>query len=141
LQNQENPERTGKKPINVSKQEVDMLTRWDPFKEMLNLRNTVDRLFEGTFQEGNGSTHQMSWGMPLDVIERDDAFIVKASVPGINPDDLEITFSDNTLTIKGDVKSDEEVKEERYHMRERRYGSFARTISLGSHPGENTEEI
>lgn len=109
-----------------------MLTRWDPLQDMLNLRNTVDRLFETTFSDLNTGTHTMSWGLPLDVIEKDDAFVVKASVPGINPDDLEITFTDNTLTIKGEVKSEDEVKETRYHLRERRYGSFARTISLGS---------
>jgi HSP20 family protein len=107
---------------------------------MLNLRNTVDRLFETTFGDLNSGTHTVSWGLPLDVIERDDEFIVRASVPGINPDDLEITFTDNTLTIKGEVKSENEVKDARYHMRERRYGSFSRTVSLGSRiQGEKIE--
>jgi HSP20 family protein len=99
---------------------------------MLNLRNTVDRLFETTLNDLDTNTQTLSWGVPLDVIEQDEAFVVKASVPGINPDELEITFSDNVLTIKGEVRSDEEVKDTRYHMRERRYGSFARSISLGS---------
>ena len=109
-----------------------MLTRWDPLKDMVNLRNTVDRMFETTLNDLDMNTQTLSWGLPLDVIENDDNFLVKASVPGIDPDELEITFSDNVLTIRGEVKSEEEVKEARYHMRERRYGSFARSISLGS---------
>jgi HSP20 family protein len=108
-----------------------MLTRWDPFREMVNLRNTVDKLFESTFNDLNATTQPMSWGLALDVVEQDDAFLVKASVPGINPDDLEITFTDNVLTIKGSTKVEEETNDARYHLRERRYGSFARSITLG----------
>ncbi len=76
-----------------------MLTRWDPFREMVNLRNTVDRLFDTTLNDLDSTTQPMTWGLALDVVEQDDAFLVKASVPGINPDDLEITFTDNTLTV------------------------------------------
>jgi len=106
-----------------------MLTRWDPFQEMLNLRRTVDRLFDnvGTDREW---TQPTTWGLAVDVVEDKDNFIVKASVPGINPDDLDISYSDDTLTIRGEIKEDNEVKEDRYHLRERRYGTFARSISL-----------
>src|SRR3990172_5253062 len=109
-----------------------MLTRWDPFHEMLNLRNTVDRFFETTLNDLNVTTQPMAWGLPLDVIENDDAFVVKASVPEINPDDLEIIFNDNVLTIKGSTKTQDEVKDTLYHLRERRFGSFSRSISLGA---------
>ena len=109
-----------------------MLTRWDPIHEMLNLRNTVDRLFETTLNDQNVTTQPMVWGLPLDVVENDDSFVVKASVPGINPDDLEIIFNDNILTIKGSTKTQDEFKDTRYHLRERRYGSFSRSISLGA---------
>jgi HSP20 family protein len=106
-----------------------MLTRWDPFQEMLNLRRTVDRLFDNA-----GTDHEWAqpgmWGLAVDVVENKDDFVVKASVPGINPDDLDISYSDDTLTIKGEIKSDNEVKENQYHLRERRYGSFARSITL-----------
>ena len=110
-----------------------MLTRYDPFQEMLNLRSVVDRLFDAGISPLDTNARSLTWGMPLDVIENDDAFVVKASIPGINPDDLEITFTDNTLTIKGETKVEDEVKEARYHLRERRYGAFSRSISLGSH--------
>jgi HSP20 family protein len=105
-----------------------MLTRWDPFQEMLNLRRTVDRLFDNVNPDHEWQTTQ--WSLALDVAENKDEFVVKASIPGINPDDLDISYSDDTLTIKGEIKSDKEYKEDQYHLHERRYGSFARSISL-----------
>ena len=109
-----------------------MLTRWDPFQEMMSLRNTLDRMFDTNYGSLENTTRPLAWGLPLDVSETDEAFIVKASIPGVKPDEVEITFTDNVLTIKGEVKTEEEVKDARYHLRERRFGSFARSISLGS---------
>jgi len=105
-----------------------MLTRWDPFQEMLNLRRTVDRLFDNV-----GTDHEWAqpmWGLAVDVVENKDDFIVKASIPGIDPNDIDVSYADGTLTIKGEIKSDNEVKENQYHLRERRYGSFSRSIML-----------
>ncbi len=106
-----------------------MLTRWDPFQEMLNLRRTVDRLFDNVSPDHEWSQPTM-WGLAVDVVENKDDFIVKASVPGINPDDLDVSYADDTLTIKGEIKSDNEDKENQFHLHERRYGSFSRSISL-----------
>jgi HSP20 family protein len=106
-----------------------MLTRWDPFQEMLNLRRTVDRLFDNASQDHDWA-QSTSWGLAVDVVENKDDFIVKASVPGINPDDLDISYVEDTLTIKGEIKSENEVKENQYHLRERRYGTFSRSITL-----------
>jgi HSP20 family protein len=108
-----------------------MITRWDPFQEVMTLRNAVERLFDASMGSADATTRPLAWGMPLDVVEEGDAYIVKANIPGINPEDIDITFTDNVLTIKGEMKSDDEVKENRYHMRERRYGAFSRSISLG----------
>ena len=105
-----------------------MLARWDPFQEMLNLRRTVDRLFDNVSPDHEWQPTQ--WGLAVDVVENKDDFIVKASVPGIKPDDLDISYADDTLTIKGEIKSDNEYKENQYHLRERRYGTFTRSISL-----------
>ena len=110
-----------------------MLTRWDPFQELITLRNAVDRLFDTSIVPSSGSQQPSTWGLALDVVEEEDEFLVKAPVPGINPDDLEITFTDNVLTIQGETKAEEEKDEGSYHLRERRYGSFSRSISLGSH--------
>jgi HSP20 family protein len=105
-----------------------MLTRWDPFQEMLNLRRTVDRLFDNVSTDHEWQPTQ--WGLAVDVVENKDDFVVKASVPGINPDDLDVSYVDDTLTIKGETKEDKEVNEKQYYLRERRYGSFARSIHL-----------
>src|SRR5512135_3511296 len=106
-----------------------MLTRWDPFQEMLNLRRTVDRLFDNVAPDHEWAQTAL-WGLAVDMVENKDEFIVKASVPGINPNDLEVSYSDDTLSIKGEVKADKDVKEDQYHLRDRRYGSFMRSISL-----------
>lgn len=108
------------------------LTRWDPFREMMGFRSAMDRLFDETFLSPRSIWQPANWELALDVAETDDAFVVKASLPGINPDDLEVTYNANVLTIKGEIKEEKEIEEQRYHLRERRYGSFSRSISLPS---------
>ena len=109
------------------------ITLWDPFREMMSLRSMMERMFDGNgFGRHSDWTEQVNWGLALDVAESGDAFVVKASLPGMNPDDLEVTFNNNILTIQGEVKEEHESDEKRYHLRERRYGSFSRSISLPS---------
>lgn len=109
------------------------LTRWDPWREMMSLRSSMDRLFDETFFGRQADWEgQLSWSPALDVSETADEYQVKASLPGIEPDDLEITYNNNLLTIKGEMQSEREVEEQRYHLRERRSGSFSRSISLPS---------
>jgi len=107
------------------------LTRWDPFREMMTLRNWMDRWMD-TPLNTLSIWQPATWDLALDVAETDEDFVVKASLPGIAPDDLEITYNNNILTIKGEVKEEKDVEEPRYHLRERRYGSFSRSISLPS---------
>ncbi len=107
------------------------LARWDPIREMMQLQNAVDRLFESELASTLPLWRQSAtaWMLPLDVIETEDEFIVKASLPGIDPDELDISLTDNVLTIKGEIKV-EEAEDVRYHLRERRFGMFQRSISL-----------
>jgi HSP20 family protein len=70
--------------------------------------------------------------VPMDVSESEDSYDIHVSLPGANPDDIEITMNNNTLTIRGEVSSDEEREEHTYHIRERRFGSFVRSITLPS---------
>ena len=107
-----------------------MLTRWDPFREMFAMQKNMDRLLDRALNNESVWSMPVTWDLALDVVENKDEFLVKASIPGINPDDIEITFTDNVLTIKGETKDDKDVKDEQYHLRERRYGSFSRSISL-----------
>ena len=107
------------------------LIRWDPFREITTLREAMDRLFEDAFVF---STRLMApvrpFGMELDLVEEEDRFVVRASMPGVRPDDLDISLTENTVTIRGELKPDEDIKEEQYHIRERRYGTFSRSITL-----------
>ena len=106
-----------------------MLTRYDPFREMLTLRRAMDRMFDRAL-DTDSEWQPVTWNLALDVAENKDEFLVKASIPGIHPDDLDITYADNVLTIKGETKEEKEIKEDQYHLRERRFGSFARSVTL-----------
>ena len=106
------------------------LTRWEPFRELMTLREAMDRLFEEAFT----APFRLSdgWGvLPLvDMYQTEEAVVVKATMPGVKPEDLHVTVTGDVLTIKGEVKEEEEVKEATYHLRERRFGTFTRTIQL-----------
>jgi HSP20 family protein len=75
---------------------------------------------------------QLNLRVPLDVIEKDDEYVIKANLAGLDPENLDITYTNNMLTIKGEVSDEREETEENghYHLRERRYGSFSRSISM-----------
>lgn len=105
------------------------LMRWDPYREFATMRNLMDRVFEDTFGPAQALRTE-TLALALDVAEKEDGFVVKASVPGINPDDLDISLTNDVLTIRGEVKSDNEVEEGAYHLRERRFGSFMRSVTL-----------
>jgi HSP20 family protein len=111
-----------------------MLTRWDPFREMFRLQNRMNRLFDRTFQgalEEEGDVWPTAeWTLPLDVIENEDEYVIKASIPGIDLDDLDIIYAGNTLTIKGETQAEREDEGVNYHLRERRFGRFMRSITL-----------
>ena len=104
------------------------LIRWNPVREITRMQRDLDRMFDSVVGEGGRSVPH--WGLPLDVVEHDEKFTITASIPGINIDDVDITFSDNVLTIRGEYKLEEEVEGAKYHIRERRAGSFARSINL-----------
>ena len=109
------------------------LVRWDPFREMLSMRNQMDRLMADAFNTPSVWQNDEYAGymrLALDVTENDDNYTVRASLPGIKAEDLDISFSENTLTIKGETKGENVDENEKWHLRERRFGSFMRTISL-----------
>lgn len=115
-----------------------MRSRWDLLHGMAGARDAVDRLYEDAFfgQGGERSIGIMS--LALDVIERGDEYVVKTSLPGVNPGDIDVTYLNGVLTIQGEVKEDKEEKDARYHLRERRWGRFSRSISI---PNVNPDEI
>jgi HSP20 family protein len=109
------------------------LIRRDPVREMLSWSRAMDRMLNNFYDDGElGFSEPLNLRIPLDVMENDEEFIVKADVAGIDPDNIEITYTDNNLSIKAEMSEEREEKGEegRYHLRERRYGTFSRTISM-----------
>jgi HSP20 family protein len=108
------------------------LTRFDPFSEMVTLRQAMDRLFEDSFvspltlRSYNGDAP----GPALDVHETGDEIVISAALPGLKPEDVDITITGQTLSIRGEFKADEKVQREQYLYRERRYGTFHRQLQL-----------
>ena len=109
------------------------MDRWDPFREMVTLREAMDRLLQQSIS-GTGQllSNIRPDSIPMDVVERDDAFEVRAAIPGVKPDDLEIVVQGERLTLRAEVRRDEEEKGENWLMREQRAGTFSRTIALPS---------
>jgi HSP20 family protein len=108
------------------------IIRWDPFREMVTIRDKINRLFEDVFT-GRGEEKEMvasSWAPSVDIYETENELILSAEVPGIEEKDIEIKVEDSTLTIRGERKFEKETKEENYHRIERSYGSFSRSFTL-----------
>jgi HSP20 family protein len=111
--------------------EMANVVRWSPSTLRRNWYNDIDQMMSDMMRFGvRPYQEQMSWDLALDVSEDDDAFKIKASVPGVNPENIDITLEDNTLTIKGTTEDEQTVDEENYHLRERRYGQFMRSVRL-----------
>ena len=107
------------------------LTRWEPFNELVTLRDAMDRLFEESFVRPGRVLGMPSAGMlPVDLYQADGSLVVKAPLPGVKPEDIDITVVGDQLTIKGETKQEQDIKQEHMIRQERRYGAFSRTISL-----------
>jgi HSP20 family protein len=108
------------------------MVRWDPFREVMGLRRAMDRLFDDALVSSSNEWQPVAWHLALDVIENDNEYVVKASVPGLKPEDLDITYDNKVLVIKGEMKEEKDIEEGSYQLRERRYGSFSRSLTLPS---------
>ncbi len=107
------------------------ITRWEPFSDLMTLRDAMDRLFEESFvRPGRLLAGPAGATMPVDIYQEDGNVVVKAQVPGVKPEDIDISIVGDTLTIKGETKQEKEVKEENVIRRERRFGAFSRTLPL-----------
>jgi HSP20 family protein len=108
-----------------------MIVRRDPVeREMTAWRNAMDRLVNEAFETAGVWSQPHLYSLPLDVIETSEGFVVKASLPGAQPENFEITLTDNVLTIKAETSTTQEVEDAQYHIRERRHGKFERSITL-----------
>ena len=105
------------------------LIRWEPAREMMTLREAMDRLFDDAFTRP--LSLRDAWSVPaIDMYQTDDEIVVKASLPGIKAEEVQINVTGEVLTLKGEVKHEEEKAEKAWHIREQRYGSFERSVAL-----------
>ncbi len=106
------------------------LTRWDPFRDLISLRDAMDRLFEESYVRPGtrwvAGTQECA--IPLDVYMTDEDLVVNALVPGLDPDEVDITIEGDTLTIKGEITGP--LDNVNYVIQERPCGRFERTLRL-----------
>ncbi len=106
------------------------LTRWEPVREMMTLREAMDRLFDDAFTRPI-NLRDGGWTSPaIDMYQTDDEVVVRAALPGFKADEVQINVTGDVLTLRGELKQEEEKKERAWHMREQRWSSFERSISL-----------
>src|SRR3990170_4185223 len=107
------------------------LVRWRPVRNIINLQDEVNRMFESFFEK---SSHSMEdgglWAPATDVSETRGDVVVSVELPGMKKDEIKVTVQDNILTIRGERKQEKEEKDTNYHRIERNYGSFTRSFSL-----------
>jgi HSP20 family protein len=108
------------------------IVRFEPFSGAITTPNQFERFLREAFSPvfGEGEVSTRTWAPPVDIYEDGDNLVLKAELPGFNPNDVEIRVEDNTLYLKGERKFEKDVKEQNYHRVERSYGTFARTFSL-----------
>jgi HSP20 family protein len=110
-----------------------MPLRPDPLKELLDLQERMNRLFDQTLARTRGEEEGIAastWMPAVDIYETPDRVVMKAELPGLSREDVEINVRDNTLSLRGERRFEKEVKEENYLRIERAYGSFQRSFSL-----------
>jgi HSP20 family protein len=118
------------------------IVRWQPFSDLMSLRQAMDQLMEDSFVRPSRSVGVMNREIQplIDMYQTKDEVVVKATVPGVKEDDVEINIADDVLTIKGKAEGGKEVKDEDYLYREHYHASFARSIGLpGSLKAEKAE--
>ena len=106
------------------------VTRWDPFQDMLSLREAMSQLMEESFVQPTAAQGGKNFVPALDLSETAEGYLVEAALPGVKPEDVEITVENNVLTIKGETRQEVDEQKRNFHRVERRFGSFQRTIGL-----------
>lgn len=110
-----------------------MLTRWEPFRDMRRMHDMLDRIMDDAYMGDHGSREVLEGLAPVDVYETDDEVVVKAMMPGMTADDIQISVDRDVLTIRGETQHEEKTEEgdgRVYHHRELRYQRFSRSVRL-----------
>lgn len=107
--------------------------RWDPFRDVMTFREAMDRwLQHGISGTGQLLSNMRSEAMPIDLIERDDAFVLRAAVPGVVPEDVEVTMQGERITLRAEMRAEQERAGDIWLVREQRSGTVQRSITLPS---------
>jgi len=109
------------------------VVRWNPFQDLVSLQERMNRLFEQTLDRSRGEREVMvagTWAPAVDIYETPESIVLQAELPGLGKDDIDIQVRDNVLTLKGERRSEKEVKEGNYLRVERAYGGFQRAFTL-----------
>lgn len=106
------------------------ITRWDPLQDMLSLREAMNQLFEESYVNPSQGRQRQGFVPALDLSETPENYIVEMAVPGMKPENLDISIENGVLTLKGEVNQETKDESRQYHRIERHYGAFTRTINL-----------
>ena len=111
------------------------LTTRRPMRNLFSLHNEMGRIFGDLFasQEDETDISETSWMPTVDIAETENGFEIRAELPGVSENDVNVSVTDNLLTIKGEKQQEEETEDKNYHRVERRYGSFQRSFTLPRH--------
>lgn len=110
------------------------LVRWDPARELDTLQSDVNRLFDSFFgrrgEAGGAAQARRRWVPAMDLVETGDSLVLRADLPGLGRDDVEVEVKDGVLTVSGERRAEHEDKREGYHRGERSFGQFSRSLEL-----------
>jgi len=112
------------------------VVRFDPFRDITTLRDEMNRLFSRAVGEGSGGS---AWTPAVDIFETGNAIVLKAELPGLHAEDIDIEVDENVLTLRGERRFEDKVDEGRYYRLERAYGHFGRSLTLPQ--GVKADEI
>src|ERR1051326_1998774 len=126
------------KHLNKGNFEMPLMTRWDAFHDLRGAQDQMNEIYklvahmrgQQASQSSTGATSAPAWAPPVDIAERKDAYVLTVELPGVKVEDLEIAFQDGLLTIQGTRALSQDSAEEQFHVLERRYGPFRRSITL-----------
>ena len=118
------------------------LVKWNPWNEMMSLRNSLERIFDDRFLMDRAPAGGF-WNPAVDVFETDEAVVINAELPGLSKENIEIDVKNRLLTVKGERSQETDTREDRYYRKERSFGRFERTFSLleGVEPDKITAEF
>ena len=106
--------------------------RWEPLRELNSLQSEMNRLFNSAFDTPSGSSGPAlrRWVPAMDLVESGDQFVLRADLPGMSEEDIEIELEEGTLTVSGERRAEHEESQEGFHRVERSFGAFSRTLTL-----------